>query len=899
MEQGAGDAPPATPPGYPAWFETDVVLADGATAHVRPIRPDDGPRIVAFHGRQSPRSIYFRYFSPHPRLTEREVERMTSLDYVDRMALVALRGDELIGVARYDRWRHRSEAEVAFFVDDANHGRGLATVLLEHLAVRAREVGLTGFTASVLPENRKMIGVFTQAGFETATRFADGIVEVRLGISPTPEAEAAIDERARSAASEAVRRLLAPRSVAVIGASREPGTVGHEVVRNLQRAGFQGRVHPVNPAAEQVASVRTVPSILDIDDEVDLAVIAVPAALVPQVVEECGRKQVYGVVVLVAGFAETGPEGAALEAEVLRVARSWGIRLVGPNCLGILNTDPAVRLHATFVHVAPLPGRVSLLSESGMVGAAIVARAREEGVGISSFVALGNRADVSGNDLLQYWEEDPATDVVCMYIESFGNARHFSRLARRLTRAKPVVAVKAAWHPGAEAADLPFAGSPTDEVLLRQTGVLRVPTLTDLLDTARVLGCQPLPRGRQVAVLGNAGGSLAIAADAIVAAGLRLASLTEATRAGLEALAPRSVAPGDLVDLGLRADGGRFAEALDLLAADPGIDGVVAVYAPSLGGTVTEVLDALDGTSAAHPAVPVVACAYGPAPTRLLEDGKPAVPVFDGVDRAARALGRIAEYAAWLQEEPGVPLVLPDAAVAEARATVAAALAAGTTVLGVADAGPLLATVGVEVVPTAPVTSVEEAVLAAERLGYPVALKAAGRDAMAKTVAAGLALDLADAAALTTAWGRMAERFGEELVPALVQPMVEPGIDVAVEVEDHPEVGPVISLRPGGANAALDQAAERRVLPLGDQEASRLVERSRLAPYLDPAEAAALRDLLLRIGALVEDVPEVAGLRLNPVIVAGGSTTAIEAVVELAPVSREPLPPVRRLETHP
>ncbi len=449
MEPVGADAPVAAPAGYPAGFETDVVLADGATAHVRPIRPDDGPRILEFHGRQSPQSIYYRYFSPRPRLSEREIDRMTGVDYVDRMALVALRGDELIGVARYDRWRHRSEAEVAFFVDDANHGRGLATVLLEHLAVRARDVGLTGFTASVLPENRKMIGVFTQAGFETATRFADGVVEVRLGITPTPEAEAAIEQRAHLAASQAVRRLLSPRSIAVIGAGRTSGSVGHEVVRNLQRAGFEGPVHPVNSKADHVASVRAVPSILDIAEEIDLAVIAVPAASVAAVVEECGRKQVYAVVIHSSGFAELGPEGAALEAEVLRVARSWGIRVVGPNCLGVVNTDPHVRLQATFVHVAPLHGRVALLSESGMVGAAIIAQARDEGIGISSFVALGNRADVSGNDLLQYWEDDEHTDVVCMYIESFGNARRFSRIARRLSRVKPVVAVKAGRLPGA------------------------------------------------------------------------------------------------------------------------------------------------------------------------------------------------------------------------------------------------------------------------------------------------------------------------------------------------------------------------------------------------------------------------------------------------------------------
>ena len=887
--------PVALPASYPTGFDTDVVLADGATAHVRPIRPDDAPRIVDFHGRQSPQSIYYRYFSPRPRLSERDLERMTDVDYVDRMALVALRGEEVIGVARYDRWRHRSEAEVAFFVDDANHGRGLATVLLEHLAARAREVGLTGFTASVLPENRKMITVFTAAGFETATRFADGIVEVRLGITPTPEAEAAIEARARSAASQAVRRLLAPRSVAVIGASREPGSVGNEVVRNLQRAHFQGPVYPVNLVAEHVASIRAVPSILDVADEVDLAVIALPAPLVAAAVEECGRKQVYGVVVLSSGFAEAGPEGAALEAEVLRVARSWGIRVVGPNCLGILNTDPAVRLQATFVHVNPLPGRVSLLSESGMVGAAIVATAREEGIGISSMVALGNRADVSGNDLLQYWESDPATDVVCMYIESFGNARRFSRLARRLTRVKPVVVVKAAWHPGAARSHSSAPSPTTDEVLLRQTGVIRVPTLPDLLDTARFLIHQPLPAGGRVAVIGNAGGSLAIAADAVEGAGLELADLAGPTRAGLEAITDRPVAEGDLVDLGLRADGSSFAQALDLLAADPGVDSVLVVYAPSLGGTAAEVGAAMDAAAALHPACSIAACFYGGAPGHDAHDDKPSVPVYDAVDRATRVLGRVAEYAGWLREDPGPVHVLPEAAAERARAIVAGALARGAGSLELAEAVEVLAAAEVEVVPTASVNSVDEAALAATTIGYPVALKAAGRDTMAKTMAAGLALDIADEASLRATWERMVERFDDRLPPALVQPMVEPGVDVAIAVHDHPEVGPVISLRPGGANAALDQAAESCVLPLGVDEADRLVARSRLAPYLGPGAGTALRDLLLRIGALVEDVPEVIGLRANPVIVGADRAVAIEVEVDVAPADHEAPASFRRV----
>ncbi len=817
---------------------------------------------------------------------------MTDVDYVDRMALVALRGDELIGVARYDRWRHRSEAEVAFFVDDANHGRGLATVLLEHLAVRAREVGLTGFTASVLPSNRKMIGVFTQAGFETATRFADGIVEVRLGISPTPEAEAAIDARARAAASEAVRRLLSPRSVAVIGASRDPGKVGHEVVRNLLRAGFQGAVHPVNPVAEQVASIPTVPSILDVPDDVDLAVIAVPAPLVAAAVEECGRKQVYGVIVISSGFAEAGPEGAAREAEVLRVARSWGIRLIGPNVLGILNTDPAVRLTATFAQVAPLPGRVSLLSESGMVGAAIVARARDESVGISSFVALGNRADVSGNDLLQYWENDPGTDVVCMYIESFGNARHFSRLARRLTRVKPVVAVKAAWHAGVS----PDTVLHTDDVLLRQTGVIRVPTLPDLLDTARLLLSQPLPRGRRVAVVGNAGGSLAIAADALLAADLELAVLAPATREAVAGLVGRPIPPGDLVDLGLRADGSCFAQALELVTADPGVDGVVVVFAPSLGGTALDVRDALDDVARTHPDHTLVGCFYPGTPAIGQDDGKPTVPLFDAVDRAARSLGRAAAYSAWLREEPGeLPELEPQARV-RSRAVIEAALARGARALDVPEVARVLGAVGVEVVRTAEVASADDAVAAAGTHGFPVALKARVRDSMAKTLVAGLALDLADEGALRGAWDRMVERLGDGVTPALVQPMVEPGVDVAIAMHDHPEVGPVITLRPGGANAALDQAAEVAVLPLGDADAARLIARSRLAPHLDEGATAALRQLLLQIGALVEEVREVVGLRANPVIVTSDRAVVIEGGIDIAPVERDRLPPTRRID---
>ncbi len=874
MDAADDDAPAvATTDGYPAEFETDVVLADGATAHVRPIRPEDGPMLLAFHARQSPQSIYYRYFSPRPRLSERDVDHLIQLDYVDRMALIAIRGDEMIGVARYDRWRHRAEAEVAFFVDDANHGRGLATVLLEHLAVRAREIGVTAFTASVLPANRKMIGVFTAAGFETTTKFADGVVEVRLGLMPTPEAEAAIDARARRAASEAVRRLLSPRSVAVIGASRTPGTIGHELLRNLQRGAFQGPVFPVNPQADHVGTVRAVASILDIPDDIDLAIVVVPAEAVAGVMEECGRKQVYGVLVLSSGFAEVGAEGAALEAEVLRVARSWGIRLVGPNCLGIINTDPEVRLHATFANAVPLPGRVALLSESGMVGAAIIAQAREVGLGISSFVALGNRADVSGNDMLQYWEDDDGTDVVCMYIESFGNARHFSRQARQLSRAKPVVAVKSG-----------HSSDPTQEALLRQTGVIRVPTLLDLLETTRLLVSQPLPAGRRVAVLGNAGGSLAIAGDAVVRAGLPLAQPSEAS--GLD----------PLVDLGLQATASDFERAIDALVADPAVDMVLVLYAPSLGGSPAEVRLALNVAHRRNPEVPVVACFYG---TSRGDDGDEGtegrVPVYDAIDSAARALGRVADYAGWLALPEGQAAELDAPVAVTARETVQTAVLRGDTWLDLGATNVVLEALGLTRTETHEVTTLDAAIEAAMAVGYPMVLKAVRREAIAKTAASGLAIDLSDETALRAAWERMVDGLGERMFPATVQPMVARGIDVAVSIQDHPEVGPVLAIGPGGAAAALDHEVDVRVLPLTDLDAQRLVAGSRVGAVLDAPSRAALERVLLQIAALVEEVPEIVAVRADPILVSADGAILTDVSLLVAPLDQEPLPPLRRV----
>jgi acyl-CoA synthetase (NDP forming)/RimJ/RimL family protein N-acetyltransferase len=892
------------PPGYPAEWDADVVLSDGGTARVRPIRPDDRPRLLDFHARQSPESIYFRYFTPHPHLSDAEVGHLVNVDYVDRMAFIALRDDVMVGVARYDRWPLRSEAEVAFFVDDEHRGRGIATVLLEYLAEAARRVGIRAFTATVLPTNTRMVAVFRRAGFETRSTFDDGVIEVHLDLQPTPGAEAAIEARAQRAEAEAVRLLLAPRSVAVVGAGRERTGVGHAVLRNLLAHDFNGPVYPVNPHTDHVGGVRAVAAIGDIDGPVDLAVVVVPAAEVPGVIEDCGAKGVKAVIVISAGFAESGPEGAALSAAALRAARRFGIRLLGPNCLGVINTDPEVRLHATFATPNPRRGPVALLSESGTIGGALLDRIGDAGLGASSFAAIGNRADVSANDLLRFWADDDRTGLVLLYLESFGNARKFSRIAREISRTKPIVAV----HSGGAARAYPSDGElppATLHALLEQIGVIRVDTLSQMLDVARVLSCQPLPAGPRVALVGNGGGSLALAADACVGAGLTLAELGKGVRAAVEAAGDGRAARvrASTIDLGFEAVGDDLARTLTALLDDDGVDSVLAVCAPAPRQSTADLVDAIATARAGAPDKTLVACVFGPHPVTVAVDGGGDVPVFDFPDDAAGALGRVTRYAQWCAAPEG-ELTSPDGTDPEpARTRVLAALgAAGTGDRG--NGGPhtlptgvgadVLRAAGLPMVTSTVAADADAAARAASEIGYPVAVKAAARTRLAKTEAGGLALDVHDEDDLRTTLTHMAGALGPAAWPVVVQPMATPGVDVAVGVTDNPLVGPVLSLGPGGVATAV-ATRQAHVLPLTDLDARRFVAASPFADLLDPAGRAALEDLLLRVGTLVDEVPEIVGLELNPVLVSPGTAAIVDAVVRAAPVDHDPLPPVRRL----
>lgn len=900
---------------YPHHWEADVVLADGGTVHIRPILPSDAEAHRAFFERLSPETRYYRFFSPKPHLTDAEVTHFTTVDFRDRVALVALLGDRIIAVARYDRLDSDGtggagdEAEVAFVIDDEHQGRGIGTLLLEHLAAAARENGISSFTAEVLPDNTRMLQVFHDAGFRTVDRFAGGVIRVVFPIAPTEESMAVMEHREHLAEARSIRRVLEPRSIAVIGASHEHGTIGYHLFLNLLAGGFAGPVYPVNPNAAHVASVSTYPTVLDVPGEVDLAVVVVPAPAVPEVVDQCAAKGVRGLVVISAGFSEIGSEGAALEHEVLQRARRGGMRLVGPNCLGVANT--AVGLNATFAPRRPRPGRVAFQSQSGALGIALLAWSERLGVGISSFVSIGNKADVSGNDLLQYWEDDPNTDVILMYLESFGNPRKFSRIARRVSQRKPIVAVKAGRTvAGTRAASSHTAAAASSDVavsaLFRQTGVLRVDTLDELFDVALILSSQPLPGGNRVVIIGNSGGPGILAADACEGVGLEVATLSEATRTELRELLGPNAAVENPVDMVASAAPDRYEAALRVVLDDPGVDAAVVIFTPPLVTRAEDVAEAVASVVATSPK-PVVATFLAmtepPAALRGEGPGRRRVPVFSTPEPAVVALGRVARYAAWRARDPGTVPELADVDRPRARAIVDAALVAdpGGRWLDADEAGELLAAYGVPVLSVRRAQDADHAARLAVELGFPVALKAASGALVHKSDVGGLRLDLHTEQQVRDAYVAMEAASGMDLGGIVVQPMARPGVETIVGLVQDPAFGPLVMFGMGGVATELLADRAFRILPLTDVDAHELVRSLRGSPLLfgyrgtPLADVEALEDLLLRVGLLADELPEVLELDLNPVIVSENGVSAVDVKVRVGPLEVGPPPLARRM----
>ncbi|MFD4347321.1 GNAT family N-acetyltransferase [Streptomyces coelicoflavus] len=924
---------------YPAHWEADVVLRDGGTARVRPITVDDAERLVSFYEQVSDESKYYRFFAPYPRLSAKDVHRFTHHDFVDRVGLAATIGGEFIATVRYDRigaggtpaTSPADEAEVAFLVQDAHQGRGVASALLEHIAAVARERGIRRFAAEVLPANTKMIKVFRDAGYTQKRSFEDGVVRLEFGLEPTDRSLAVQYAREHRAEARSVQRLLQPGSVAVVGTGRTPGGVGRSILGNIRDAGYTGRLYAVNSAfpeeRKEIDGVPACRSVRDIDGPVDLAVVTVPAAHVPDVVAECGEHGVQGLVVITAGYADSGPEGRERQRALVRQARSYGMRIIGPNAFGIINTSPEVRLNASLAPEMPRPGRIGLFAQSGAIGIALLSRLHRRGggvtgvTGVSTFVSSGNRADVSGNDVLQYWYDDPETDVALMYLESIGNPRKFTRLARRTAAAKPLVVVQGARHGGVapqghavRATRLPHA---TVSALLRQAGVIRVDTITDLVDAGLLLARQPLPAGPRVAILGNSESLGLLTYDACLSEGLR---------------------PQPPLDLTTAASADDFHAALSRALADDTCDAVVVTAIPTVGeGAAGDaaLAEALRSAAAAVPTKPVLvvhvelgglaqalsaaastapqagpgtgASQGGPGPAEETVPAAPAqqppavrvpegarlIPAYPAAERAVRALGEAVAYAQWRRDaaDPGKVPEYEDIDEKGAAEQIAGYLARGQGLtLGTRETCELLGRYGVHVHRALPAPTPDDAVAAARALGYPVALKATAPHLRHRADLGGVRLDLADEEQLRRAYAELTELFGKpaELRP-VVQGMAPRGVDTVVRAVIDPAAGAVLSFGLAGAATQLLGDMAHRLIPVTDRDATSLIRSIRTAPLLfgwrgsAPVDAAALEELLLRVSRLVDDHPEVAAVTLEPVVVAPHGLSVLGASVRLAP----------------
>jgi acetyl coenzyme A synthetase (ADP forming)-like protein len=907
----SASADPNTDPASGAG-DSDVVLRNGSTVRVRPVRADDEPRLSAFLRGLSEQSRRQRYFAAlgDDQLSV-EAHRQARIDPMRTFGLVATVGheDRVVGHAEYDVVSG-DRAEAGFAVADDYQGQGLGTILLGQLAQVASARGIAVFEATVLPANYQMLGVFRESGFPVKIVPAPSEIGVEFPIELTDEALARYEQREWTAAVNAMQAFFRPASVAVIGASRQRETIGGEVLHNLLSYGFNGPVFPVNPKAPFVQSVVAYASVEDIRGPVDLAVITVPMEVVLEVAESCGRKGVRGLVVISAGFGETGPEGRARQEQLLRTCRETGMRLIGPNCMGILNTDSAVRLNATFAPAPPPVGRVAFMSQSGALGLAIIDHASALGLGLSTFVSVGNKADISGNDLVRYWEQDASTGVILLYLESFGNPRKFSRIARRVSRVKPIVAVKSgrstagARATGSHTGALIAASDVTVDALFRQTGVIRTDTLEEMFDVAALLASQPAPVGRRVAILTNAGGPGILCADACESEGLVVPSLAEETQAALKRMLPREASFGNPVDMIASASAEQYRDAMQIVGRDPGVDALIVIFIPPLVTRPEDVARAIvDGARAlggAKPVATVFMQARGVPEELRAADVH--VPSYAFPEDAAIALARIARYGEW-RSRPAEPAVqFDDVRRDEAAAIVAAALGRELGWLGPDEVWRLLSCYGLPVLEQRVVATVDDARLAASALGGTVALKAIAPGLVHKTEAGAVRLKLRAEDVLPAArdMDGSLRAAGNAPTGFVVQRMASPGLEMIVGVVHDRQFGPVVACGAGGVLVELLKDVSVRLAPLSERDAVEMVHELKTYPLLTgyrggPAgDERALVDAILRVGTMVDDLPQIAELDLNPILVHPQGATIVDARVRVARADAEPLPGTSR-----
>lgn len=700
--------------------------------------------------------------------------------------------------------------------------------------------------------------------------------------------------------------IFRPRSIAVVGASRKQGNIGAEVFRSLIRHGFGGPVYPVNPAAQAIQSVRAYPSVLDIPDSVDLAVITVPAHRVLGVVDECAEKGIRGLVVISAGFAEVGEEGAKRQRQLLEKARAHGMRMVGPNCLGVLSTEPGVEMDATFAPTWPPAGNVAIASQSGAVGIVLLDSAKDLGLGISHFVSTGNKADLSGNDLLDYWEDDPSTRVILLYLESFGNPRRFKEIATRVSRKKPILVVKSGRSAAGARAAVSHTGALAApdvavDALLTQSGVLRTETMEELFDAAALLANQPVPKGRRVAILTNAGGPGIMAADACERLGLEVATLERKTVDGLRAFLPAEASVENPVDMIAGASAEAYRRSLELIWRDPNVDAVLALFVPPL---VTEAADVAEAIRAAgrHADKPILTCVFGthgvPAAKRLLREGR--FPTYSYPEAAVLALSHAVSYGEWLQREPGDVPALEGIDVERARRAIAAGQGQGAAAgegrwLRQREVETVLEAYGIRV-PRAEVAAGEgELARAAQAVGFPLVMKLQSDTITHKTEVGGVVLGIRDQDELEAAHRKLVEGLEarglrDQMQGVLLQEMIVGGIEMFLGVSQAGNFGPVVGFGSGGTSVELWKDVVFRIPPLTEVDAAEMIDAIRGRRLLEGFRGApggdveALRAAILRFDRMVRDLPEIVEMDLNPLIVLppGQGVVAIDARIRVS-----------------
>jgi acetyltransferase len=873
-------------------YSISVALKDGSSLHLRPIQMSDEERLLALFSRMSKQTIYLRFHHVLTHMSREESRRFCTVDFVDTFALVGTLGEgpeeRIIAVGRYARQPGANRAQIAFEVEDKYQGLGIGTHLLDQLAYAARDKGITMFEAEVLAENKDMMNVLINSGFNMQRQYQGTTYIGILDLAPTDVVEQKSTEREKFTSIASLRAFLNPKSVAVIGASRRPNTIGNFVFRNLIQQDFKGVVYPVNPNAEVIAAVKAYPSILDIPGDIDLAIISIPADKVQQVVEECAHKGVKGVVVLTSGFSDIGPEGMERQNKLVNTIRNYGMRMLGPNCMGMINTNPEINLNATFSAVVPPHGNIAFATQSGVLGSAILMYATNLNIGLSTFVSIGNRADVSSNELLQYWEDDPDTDVVLLYLESFGNPRKFTRIARSITAKKPVIAVTSNRTPlqlrvttsqtGAMATD-----QAATEALFNQAGILRADTLEDLFDTGSLLANQPLPQGNRVAIISNAGGPALLTAEACKARGLEIPVLSPNTTAQLKALLSPRANISNPIDMSPEFTIHQYRDALKLLLADGNVDIVVVIFIPPIlklsdefAAIIREVAPLFRESGK-----PLVTSFLGLRGARieLGSNDSRFVPSFAFPESTAGALARALEFSQRLKKPVGKIPEFSDINKEKAGGIIQSALEKSGKDQAWLDAESILGLLdcyGIKFVTLKLAKTPVEAAAAAEEVCFPVAVKILSSTISQKTDVEGVILDCRSRAEVEKAFVRIGDnlkRIGkpEDMQGVIIQKMVQGGIEVIVGVTQHPAFGPLIMFGLGGVYVELFKDVTFSIHPLTDLDAHDMVRAVKAYQLLEGwrgsrrADIPSIEELLLRISALVENHPQVLEMDLNPV----------------------------------